>query len=586
MNAFSSNILLHLYKNQKLTQRDLANLTGFSLGIINKNLKELKLDGYIEAHNILTDKAIKLIKDNSPENAVILAAGVGLRMTPINKDYSKGLLIVNNKTLIENVIIKLQESGINKIYIVVGYMKEQYEYLIDKYKVQLIINTHYLEYNNVYSFYLARDYIHNSYIIPCDLWLKENIFRNIEINSWYTFDENTKIMTDYKTLKNSSIRLLAKQHYNNKPLGIAYLNNDDSLKIKNYLNQLDFNLFLKKHYYWENIILEKLNLQFDARYLKGTCYEINTFEDLRDLDPQSESLHSNVIDIILDSLKINITDIKNITLSKKGMTNRSFLFEIKDKKYIMRIPGEGTDQLINRKEEGEVYKAIQSLNISDEVLYFNEVNGYKLTKFIDGSRVCDLNNEDDLKNCMKFLKKIHHQNITVKHYFDIYKKIDFYESLRGKYSLYKDYDETKNNILKLKNIINSIPQNISLTHIDAVPDNFLIYTENGKESIKLIDWEYASMQDTDVDIAMFCIYALYDKKHIDVLIDIYYEEKCPQNIRLKIYCYIAICGLLWSNWCEYKHSLGVEFGEYSLAQYRYAKEYYHYAIEYKLSHQL
>ena len=49
--------------------------------------------------------------------------------------------------------------------------------------------------------------------------------------------------------------------------------------------------------------------------------------------------------------------------------------------------------------------------------------------------------------------------------------------------------------------------------------------------------------------------------------------------RVKIYCYIAMCGLLWSNWCEYKRQLGVEFGEYSLMQYRYAKEYYKYATE-------
>ena len=47
----------------------------------------------------------------------------------------------------------------------------------------------------------------------------------------------------------------------------------------------------------------------------------------------------------------------------------------------------------------------------------------------------------------------------------------------------------------------------------------------------------------------------------------------------KIYAYIAACGLLWSNWCEYKLLLGVEFGEYSLRQYRYAKDYYRYAAE-------
>lgn len=110
-----------------------------------------------------------------------------------------------------------------------------------------------------------------------------------------------------------------------------------------------------------------------------------------------------------------------------------------------------------------------------------------------------------------------------------------------------------------------------LTHIDAVPDNFL-FVEDG--SVRLIDWEYAGMQDPHVDIAMFCIYALYDRQHVDMLIDQYFDGSCPKETRIKIYCYIALCGLLWSNWCEYKRNLGVEFGEYSLKQYRYAKDYY------------
>ena len=82
------------------------------------------------------------------------------------------------------------------------------------------------------------------------------------------------------------------------------------------------------------------------------------------------------------------------------------------------------------------------------------------------------------------------------------------------------------------------------------------------------------MQDPHVDLAMFCIYSLYNKEEVDQLIDLYFVEGCKNEDRIKIYCYIAVCGLLWSNWCEYKRSLGIEFGEYSLRQYRYAKEYY------------
>ena len=57
------------------------------------------------------------------------------------------------------------------------------------------------------------------------------------------------------------------------------------------------------------------------------------------------------------------------------------------------------------------------------------------------------------------------------------------------------------------------------------------------------------------------------------------KGKCDPAVRAKIYAYIAMCGLLWSNWCEFKRALGVEFGEYALRQYRYAKDYYNYAKE-------
>ena len=284
-------------------------------------------------------------------------------------------------------------------------------------------------------------------------------------------------------------------------------------------------------------------------------------------------MQSDAIDIISQALNVKPYEIEDITVLKKGMTNRSFLFASQGQKYIMRIPGEGTDQLINRAEEASVYKTIDGLGICDDLVYINPTNGYKITKFLAGARVCDAESDDDLKRCMEKLRAFHERKLKVDHFFDIFGKIDFYESLwGGQPSEYKDYKKTKAKVLELKALIDEWvkPEDYALTHIDAVPDNFL-FTDDG---LRLIDWEYAGMQDTDVDIAMFCIYALYDRKKVDHLIDIYFDGQCPKERRLKIYCYIAACGLLWSNWCEYKRNLGVEFGEYSLKQYRYAKDFY------------
>lgn len=107
-------------------------------------------------------------------------------------------------------------------------------------------------------------------------------------------------------------------------------------------------------------------------------------------------------------------------------------------------------------------------------------------------------------------------------------------------------------MLELEAYLEAQPKVWTLTHIDAVPDNFLFVEKNGGTEIRLIDWEYAGMQDAHVDLAMFCIYAMYDRPQVDALIDCYFTEGCPQEVRTKIYAYIAVCGLLWSNWCEYK----------------------------------
>ena len=237
----------------------------------------------------------------------------------------------------------------------------------------------------------------------------------------------------------------------------------------------------------------------------------------------------------------------------------------------MRVPGEGTDKLINRRNEYDVYQVLKGKGISENVIFISPDRGYKITEFWNGARVCDPFNVQDVNLCMKNLRSFHENKLHVSHTFDIFGQIEFYESLwDGKSSVFVDYLETKKNIISLKTIIESLPREWKLTHIDAVPDNFLFI---GNE-IRLIDWEYASMQDPHLDIAMFAIYSMYDRDHVESLIDSYFIDGCPEEIRIKIYCYIAVCGLLWSNWCEYKRFCGVEFGEYSLRQYRYTKEYY------------
>lgn len=581
MNKQESDILNALIQEPFTNQRVLSEASGHSLGVVNKALKGLRSNAYLDEHMQLTQKAFDIIKAKSPKRAIILAAGYGMRMVPINRETPKGLLEIKGEPLIDRIIRQLQEIGVFEIYIVVGFLKEQYEYLIDLYGVKLIVNREYATKNNLYSLWLARNHLDNAYVIPCDIWCRHNPFRKNELCSWYMVND----LLD----ANSTVRVNRKMHLvkvppntgGNAMIGIAYLTPESAAVVRTRIHELCSNRLYDESF-WEESLYENNRMILAAKVVHSTdVVEINTYEQLRDLDGNSNQLKSDAIHVIASALNVAETEIVDITVLKKGMTNRSFQFRCGNKRYIMRIPGEGTDRLINRRQEAEVYQTIKDRAICDNVVYMNPENGYKITEFLENARVCDPENESDLRKCMARIRSFHELGLKVDHEFDIFGQISFYESLwNGTKSVYRDHAKTTKNVLSLKNYIDCHCERKVLTHIDAVPDNFLFtVNQSGEEQILLIDWEYAGMQDPHVDIAMFCIYSLYEREQVDRLIDLYFTEGCPDPIRIKIYCYISACGLLWSNWCEYKRQLGVEFGEYSIRQYRYAKDYYRIVCE-------
>lgn len=576
MNTQQYDILKLLIEEPYSNQRILSETSGHSLGIVNQSLKKLKQQGYLDENIQLTLKARQELSHKAPQNAIILAAGFGMRMVPINTETPKGLLEVKGERLIERIIKQLHEASIYEIYVVTGFMKEKYEYLIDQFHVKLIVNTEYTLKNNLHSMKRALNCLSNTYIIPCDIWCRQNPFSRYELYSWYMISDSMNQESNVRMNRKRELVSIGTAHSGNSMIGICYLLSEQSSVVKSRILQLCEDR-LYDNAFWETALYQNDRMIIPAKMVSSSdVIEINTYEQLRNLDNDSNHLKSDAIAVISEVLKVDADDITGITTLKKGMTNRSFVFICKGRKYIMRIPGEGTSRLINRTQEAAVYRIIDDKGICDNNLYINPENGYKITEFIENSRVCDPGSRNDLIKCMKKLRDFHEMKLTVEHEFNLFEQIDLYESFwQGEPSVYKDYPETKQNVLSLQKYINSHAGQKVLTHIDAVPDNFLFSEDaQGNERIYLIDWEYAGMQDPHVDLAMFCIYALYDRPQIDELIRIYFENDCPQETMIKIYCYIAVCGLLWSNWCEYKRLLGVDFGEYSLKQYRYAKEYY------------
>ena len=639
MNIQECDIMKILLDNPFGNQRMLSEVSGHSLGVVNRSLRNLMAEGYLDEDMQLTSKATELRQKSRPRSAIILAAGFGMRMVPINLETPKAFLEVKGEPLIERQIRQLHEAGIYDIYVVVGFMKEKFDYLIDTYGVKLVVNRDYAAKNNLYSLRLVLDHLSDSYIVPCDIWCAQNPFSSCELYSWYLVSDRQDPDSDVrvnrrrelvgigagasfgyntKTDSNAAIRSVKSEgktgarssaSAGSAMIGIAYLQEEVCKAVRRNVPAL-CESFGKDGAFWEEALYERGRMIVPAKIVPASDYvEINTYEQLRELDGESNQLRSDVLNVIAQALDCGTEEIREIEVLKKGMTNRSFLFTVRDGKYIMRVPGEGTDQLINRHEEAEVYAAISGLGLCDDPVYIDPETGYKITRYLEGVRVCNADSEEDLRRCMARLRSFHEMGLKVEHSFDIFDQIEFYERLwGGRPSVYRDYPAVKERVLSLRPFIEAHVKERVLTHIDAVPDNFLFYRDgSGAELLQLTDWEYAGMQDPHVDIAMFCIYSMYDKEQVDHLIELYFAPRtsgsgaenapgvldsgtennprtlgagapAPETVT-KIYAYIAACGLLWSNWCEYKLSLGVEFGEYSLRQYRFAKDYYKYAAE-------
>ena len=264
MNKQEEDILLSLYDEPFINQRILSETTGHSLGVVNKSIKNLLKNEYLDDDIRLTSKARESIKKKAPINAVILAAGFGMRMVPINLETPKALLEINGEALIERTIKQLREVGIKNIYVVVGFLKERFEYLIDEYGVELIVNEEYATKNNLYSLALVSDKISNTYIIPGDVWCDRNPFRKNELYSWYMVSDLVDDESDVRVNRKMELVTVPEKKGGNAMIGISYLVGEQAEIVKQRINAHVRN----KRYdgsFWEETLYEKDRMIVSAR---------------------------------------------------------------------------------------------------------------------------------------------------------------------------------------------------------------------------------------------------------------------------------------------------------------------------------
>lgn len=226
------------------------------------------------------------------KKAIILAAGKGTRLTPLTLVTPKPLIEVNGCPIIERTIKKIHENGIRQIYIIVGYMKEKFMYLQQKYEnINFIDNPYYDQANNISSLYVAREHIAESIIIEGDLIIHNSDilkrdFEKSDYNCMFVESGRPKEW-GIKIEKDSIVNCDKSGGHNDWQLfGISRWNKEDGERLKQHIEK-EFEKDNNSQIYWDDIPLFNYFSEYDLGIIEMNekdLVEIDTFEDLVKID--------------------------------------------------------------------------------------------------------------------------------------------------------------------------------------------------------------------------------------------------------------------------------------------------------------
>ena len=271
------------------TQRDLERLTGHSLGTINRVIKELNDLGYV-SNGAITDAGMNALEPYRAKRAVFIAAGFGSRLVPITFNTPKPLVRVKGTRIIDHLLDACLEAGIEEIYIVRGYLAEQFDQLLYKYPtIKFLENPVYNEANNISSSLIAKELLSNAYVFEADLLLS-----NPKIITKYHYTSDflaiKKDRTDDWCFEVKD-KVIAEEKVGGEDcwqmVGISYWNEDDGKKLASDIPEV-YSMPGGKERYWEQVplVYKKKNYAVEVREcFDEDIVEIDTFKELKQIDP-------------------------------------------------------------------------------------------------------------------------------------------------------------------------------------------------------------------------------------------------------------------------------------------------------------
>lgn len=276
---------------------------------------------------------------------------------------------------------------------------------------------------------------------------------------------------------------------------------------------------------------------------------------------------------ILNGLNVSEDSIKEV-VQIGGMTNKNYRVLVDDTEFILRIAGNGTEEMIDRHKEMINSKLAADYGIDADIVYFNESTGVKISRMIEEAETLNPETAKRKKNIDKvatILKKLHDSDMVMKNEFDVFSKIEKYEVLATKVNgkLYDSYYNVKKEVMGLKEKLNEFGFKLVSSHNDTVAENF-IKDLHGK--MYLIDWEYGGLNDNMWDLAAYVLENELLEEQEQILQKIYLGREANKNEKIRVIIHKICQDFLWSIWTVIKEAQGDEFGTYGINRYERCKK--------------
>ncbi|NLC72250.1 MAG: phosphotransferase [Ruminococcaceae bacterium] len=236
-----------------------------------------------------------------------------------------------------------------------------------------------------------------------------------------------------------------------------------------------------------------------------------------------------------------------------GLTNRTYKVSFADgSEYAVRIPGEGTEELICRKNEQKSTELACNLGIDAELLYFGE-NGDKVSLLISNADTMSadtMKNPLHIKKAADVLRRLHKSAVDTGVPFEVFSMASGYEKIINDKNvpMFSDYEAVKVKVMEIKSEIDATCNTENAPcHNDPLCENWVM---SGSERMYLIDWEYAGMNDGFWDLAAVSIEAVYKKQHDELLLSEYLQREPTDADMRHLLANKIYVDFLWTLWAK------------------------------------